>query len=216
MKKFAKKAVVFLLVLAMLAPCYTGNVYAKTERHFSDEFGDFRERKRFGVLAANVQDVKVGINQQFSPTSVFVSRKSGRYRIIDFSKKRDKKYPIRYKNALVGADMADFVPVSAGRGIYRDETGKIKENGDGMKEPLIPSKERSKIEKYWGNNRMLAYVSDNVLKIIYSNEEKIRNYFQGEAGRIKKVVCGNSGYSKSVFVLMEDGSVWGWGNMNTI
>ena len=212
MKRFAKKAVVFLLVLATLEPCYAGNVYAKAERHFSDEFGDFRERKRFGVLATNVQDVKTGTNQQFRATSVFISRKKGRYRVIDFSKKRDKEYSIRYKNALIGTDMTDFVPVSASRGIYRDEKGKIKENGEGMKEPLIPSKDRSKIEKYWGNDWMFAYVSEDVLKIIYSNEGKVRKYFPGETGKIKKVVGGNCAYSKSAFVLMEDGSVWGVGN----
>lgn len=212
MKKFAKKIIVFLLVLAMLEPYYAVNIYAKVERHFSDEFGDFRERKRFGVLATNVQDVKTGINHGFRQTSIFVSQKKGRYRIIDFSKKRDKKYSIRYKNALIGTNMTDFVPISASRGIYRNETGTIKENGEGMKEPLVPSKDRNKIEKYWGNNWMLAYVSDNVLKIIYSDEGKVRKYFQGETGKIKKVVAGNFHSPRSVFVLMEDGSVWGMGN----
>lgn len=213
MKKFAKKAVVFLLVLAVLEPCYAVNVYAKVERHFSDEFGDFRERKQFGVLAMNVQDVKTGTNQQFAQTSVFISQKKGSYRIIDFSKKRDKKYSIRYKNALVGTYMTDFVPISASSGIYRDETGQIKENGKGMKEPLIPSKDKNKIEKYWGNDWIFAYVSDDVLKIIYSDEGKVRKYFPGETGKIKKVVGGNCQYyARSVFVLMEDGSVWGMGN----
>lgn len=216
MKKFANKAVIFLLVLAVLEPCYTVNVYAKTkvERHFSnDEIGDFRERKKFGVLATDVQDVKTGTNQKRVATSVFISQKKGTYRIIDFSKKRAKWRSIRYKSALVGTNMTDFVPIDSGRGIYRDETGKIKENGEGMREPLIPSTDRNKIKKYWGNEWMLAYVSDNVLKIIYSDEGKVRKYFPGETGKIKKVVSGDTDCKpRNSFVLMEDGSVWGMGN----
>lgn len=51
--------------------------------------------------------------------------------MIDFTKKRDKSHSIRYRNVSIGADIVDFVPISATRGIYRDKSGKIKENGTG-------------------------------------------------------------------------------------
>ena len=133
--------------------------------------------------------------------------------MIDFTKKRDKSHSIRYRNVSIGTDIVDFVPISATRGIYRDKSGKIKENGTGRVDPLLPSKDRKKAKKYWGNETMLAYVSDHTLKIRWENDRKIRKYFKGEADKIKKVVAGNYQYTPyNVFVLMEDGSVWGVGH----
>ncbi len=53
----------------------------------------------------------------------------------------------------------------------------------------------------------------HTLKIRWENDRKIRKYFKGEADKIKKVVAGNYQYTPyNVFVLMEDGSVWGVGH----
>lgn len=60
--------------------------------------------------------------------------------MIDFTKKRDKSHSIRYRNVSIGTDIVDFVPISATRGIYRDKSGKIKENGTGRVDPLLLQK----------------------------------------------------------------------------
>lgn len=213
MKKLIIKLFAFFLILIMLQPDYEVNAKEKVERYIEDEFGCFRERKKFEVLASDVKDIKKGTNQYFRATSVFVSQKKGSYRIIDFTKKRGKKYSIRYKNVSVGTDMDDFVPISSTCGVYRDKSGKIKENGTGREDPLIPFKERKKIKKYWGNETMIAYVSNHVLKIRWQDYRTIKKYFKDEADKVKKVVAGNCLHAPhNVFVLMEDGSVWGVGN----
>lgn len=213
MKKKIRKLLLFLLMLVMAQPFYILNAKEKVERYVEDEGGCFRRRTKFGVLASKVKDVKKGTNDAYQATSVFVSQKEGSYRMIDFTKKRDKSHSIRYRNVSIGTDIVDFVPISATRGIYCDKSGKIKENGTGRVDPLLPSKDRKKVKKYWGNETMLAYVSDHTLKIRWENDRKVRKYFKGEADKIKKVVAGNYQYTPyNVFVLMEDGSVWGVGH----
>lgn len=148
MKKLFINIFAFFLIFIMLQPDYEVFGKDKVERYIEDEFGCFRERKKFEVLASNVKDIKKGTNQYFRAISVFVSLKKGNYRIIDFTQKRNKKYSIRYKNVSVGTDMDDFVPISSTCGVYRDKSGKIKENETGRENPLIPFKDRKKIKKY--------------------------------------------------------------------
>lgn len=69
----------------MLQSDYEVNAKEKVERYIEDEFGCFRERKKFEVLALNVKDIKKGTNQYFRAISVFVSLKKGNYRIIVFT-----------------------------------------------------------------------------------------------------------------------------------
>jgi len=171
--------------LIMLQPEYEVNAKEKVERYIEAEFGCFRERKKFEVLASNVKDIKKGTNQYFRAISVFVSLKKGNYRIIVFTT----------------------------CGVYRDKSGKIKENETGREDPLIPFKDRKKIKKYWGNETMIAYVSNHVLKIRWQDYCSVKEYFKDEADKVKKVVAGNCLRAPhNVFVLMEDGSVWGVGN----
>lgn len=212
--KHIKKIVVFLFIYSLVGSPYIVVSNAKVEEYEADKYGDgggiYRFRKKFGVLATNVKDVKVGVSNNFLSTQILVSQKANCYRQIDFSKKLEKKYTIRYKNTQYGRDLRDLVLTSPFHAIYRNSKGNVKEKGE---EKLIPKKERKKIKKYWGNNTMLAYVADDVLTIKWDKYKKSKKYFRGSARQVKKVVAGNSIYGEeNVFVLMEDGSVWGWGD----
>lgn len=209
-----KKLVLFLLIYSLISSPYIIVSNAKVEKYEADKYGDgggiYRYRKKFGVLATNVKDVKVAVSNNYLSTKILISQKENCYRQIDFSKKLAKKYTIRYKNTQYGRDLGNLVLTCPFHAIYRNSRGNVKEKGD---EKLISQKELKKIKEYWGNNTMLAYVVDDVLKIKWDNYKKSREYFRGSAKQVKKVVAGNSIYGEeNVFVLMEDGSVWGWGD----
>jgi len=213
MTKVIRRLIVFLLVLSMFT-LDAENAFAKVEKYEDDRYGDgggiYRYRKKYGVLASHVRDVKVGTDNTFLSTKIAVSQKKGCYHEIDFSKKQGKSYSIRYKNRVIGSNMRDFLLVSPYTAIYRNQKGKLREKGNYS---LLPSKKKQQIKNYWGNNTMFAYVVDNVLKIRWQDSKKTKNYFAGTASNILKVEAGNSTYGeRNVFVLMKDGSVWGLGD----
>lgn len=212
--KHIKRVILILLIFSLVDSqnFIVGN--AKVEKYEDDKYGDgdgiYRSRKKFGVLATKVKDVKVGVSNGHLSTRILISQKKNCYRGIDFSKKYKKKQTIRYKSTQYGNDLGDLVLISPFDAIYRNKKGNVKEKGEYS---LISQKDRKKVKKYWGNNTMLAYVVDNVLKIRWDNYKKSKQYFRGSAKQVKKVVAGNSIYGEeNVFVLMEDGSVWGLGD----
>lgn len=88
----------------------------------------------------------------------------------------------------------------------------------------------SGVGRCWSGSGMFAYIQDNALKITGFGKEQEQDvdcyertltsevYFEGRGNKIRDVVCTGSSFcfegteAWCVFVLMEDGSVWGMGS----
>lgn len=197
-------------------------------------------RRDYGLIAKNVSSVKIGSYSNF--WAVFLEQKgekkvkevdlfhkkkgvSTSYKMNTVFKKAKSYYPmidrslyVDKKNRLLftGKDkcymFAEHVTEKACKksfGKYRNEVVQQKVHGS----------------KCWCDSDMFAYVKNNSLYITGSavapptnyecyKNETVKTFFQGEGNKIKEVICGQcDGYGHgNIFVLMNDGSVWGMGN----
>lgn len=97
-----------------------------------------------------------------------------------------------------------------------------------QKHPYIDQVVETDVEKSWGDNEMFAYVKNNTLHITgliigllmgkggeCYKYDTVQTYFEGRGDQIKQVVCCMDFATKcNIFVLMQDGSVWGIGRNN--
>ena len=98
-----------------------------------------------------------------------------------------------------------------------------------QKHPYIDQVVETDVEKSWGNNNMFAYVKNNTLYITGSimgklvrktgdgcyKYDTVRAFFEGRGNQVQQVVCCQDFASGcNIFVLMQDGSVWGIGRNN--
>lgn len=194
-------------------------------------------RTDFGLAARNVKKVWASANED----RVFVSTKKNEIREIDFSH-RKKRGEILYKTSLVSktgenmysnSDVGCYFKNKAGDVFYsgyskcysvwkhRSEEECRKTYG----KPVKHQKILSNVKKCWSGAGMFAYVQDNSLKLTgswkvtehhvdcYERKQTTDTHFKGQGDNIREVVCtGVDSKLWCIFVLMNDGSVWGKGN----
>lgn len=195
-------------------------------------------RTDFGLVAKNVKKVWASANAD----RVFVSTKKNEIREIDFShrKKRGEILYKTSLVSKTGENMCSnpsdvccYFKNKAGDVFYsgyskcysvwkhRSEAECRKTYGTVVKHQKI----LSNVKKCWSGAGMFAYVQDNSLKIIwswrvtehhvdcYERKQTADTYFKGQGDNIREVVCtGVDSKLWCIFVLMNDGSVWGKGN----
>ena len=203
-------------------------------------------RKKFGLIAKDVNSVKLG--GWHSNWNVFITRKGKNIvqEVNLFNKKR--KGRINYKLNIVSHTVKGYYPMLE-RIVTLDKKNRLLvtgydncytfENHTSEKECKARQNKRVvnkivqrdiNVKRCWHDSDMFAYVKNNTLYVtgmvaqpyVPSLEEElecyqydtVRQFFQGKADNIRDVVCGedNGVYGNNIFVLMNDGSVWGMGN----
>lgn len=195
----------------------------------------FVRRKKYGLVARNVAEVQVGTEIDF--WEVYIRQKNEKkVREVNFFKRVNGKRNV-YETNTVANNVKKFYP-QLEESILVDKNNRVLFTGSSTcnyfvhhkskrqcnkayrpKHPYIDKVVKKNVTKTWGNNGMFAYVKNNNLYItgtvisgIFWNykcygHNSVKTYFKGKGSRIKQVVCGDY----NIFVLMNDGSVWGMG-----
>lgn len=196
-------------------------------------------RKKYGLVARNIAEVNVGTDMDFWEV-YFRKKNEQKVREVNFFKKVNRKNNI-YKTNIVSKNAKKFYPHLDGS-ILVDNNHRVLYTGISTcdyfvyhtskkqcnkafrpKRPYINKVVKKNVMKTWGDNRMFAYVKNNNLYItgevisgILGDDEcyghnSVQTYFKGRGSQIKQVVCGDN----NIFVLLNDGSVWGIGENDT-
>lgn len=192
-------------------------------------------RKKYGLVARNVAEVQVGTEMDF--WEVYIRQKNEKkIREVNFFKRVNGKRNV-YETNTVSNNAKKFYPHLNGS-ILVDKNNRVLFTGISTcdyfvhhtskkqcnkayrpKRPYINKVVKKNVMKTWGNNRMFAYVKNNNLYItgevisgIFWDDRcyghnSVKTFFKGKGSQIKQVVCGDY----NIFVLMNDGSVWGMG-----
>lgn len=197
-------------------------------------------RKKYGLIAKNVTEVKVASKPDFWELLIRQKRKVKEVILCEKVNSRN------YKTYTVSTNCKKFYPQVEG-GIIVDNKNRVlftgictcgyfvnhtsKKQCDkayNREHPYIDKVVETDVQNTWGDNRMFAYVKNNNLYITGDiigslfgkagedcyKYDTVQTYFEGKGDQIKQVVCGENFMECNIFVLMEDGSVWGIGNNN--
>lgn len=196
-------------------------------------------RKKYGLIAKNVTEVKVASEPDFWELLI---RQKKKVKEVMLCEKVNSK---NYKTYAVSSNCKKFYPQIDG-GIIVDNKSRVLFTGictcgyfvkhTSKKQcdkayhrnhPYINKVVETNVQNTWGDNNMFAYVKNNNLYItgeiigsLFGIEgdcykyDTVQTYFEGKGNQIKQVVCGENYFGCNIFVLMEDGSVWGIGNNN--
>ncbi len=198
------------------------------------------ERKEYGLIAKNVSNVKIG--EYSNLWEIFLKQRGKKaVKEVDLFHKKNGR-STNYKMNTVFKNTKYYFPMMdrslcvdkknqlllTGKDVCnlfaKHSTEKECEKSFGKYRNQVVQKNIYG-SKCWCDNEMFAYVKNNNLYLTGSaavspndyecyKTETVKTFFEGKGNEIKEVVCGLAdGYTKSnIFVLMEDGSVWGMGN----
>lgn len=202
--------------------------------------GVWAVRKEFGLVARDVTTVKIGSSSGFWDLFISQKGEQG-IKVVDFyhktfgkklnyktkivSKERKNFFPmiqrvlsIDKKNRLLvtGEDLCHLF----------EEHHNEKECLYSFDHPVVNKVVMGKMnpKRCWYDNNMFAYVKKNTLYVTGEvmipdgdidcyEYPKVQSFFEGKGNQIKKVVSGEREDfgPATLFVLMKDGSLWGWG-----
>lgn len=197
-------------------------------------------RKKYGLIAKNVTEVKVAsepdfwellIRQKKKVKEVILCEKvnRGKYKTYTVSTKCKKFHPLLDGGIIVDNKNRVLFTGICTCGYFVKHTSKKQcDKAYNRKHPYINKVVETNVEKTWGDNNMFAYVKNNNLyitgEIIGSllgkagedcyKYDTVQTYFEGKGNQIKQVICGENFMGCNIFVLMKDGSVWGIGKNN--
>ena len=196
-------------------------------------------RKKIGLLATGVKDVKAGGTNLLLTTW---DKKNTVYQIDLLEKTKDKK--ICYKKYKITDQAEGFYPISDTDMFYRNKKDEICYTGVNTCHMMFEHKSAETckkaedrhvrdrvvlkdVTKCWSSEDMFAYVKDNNLYITgwaltfdardkqnskkCYQRENVKCFFEGKGDQVKQVVCGQD-RDYMIFVLLKDGSVWGIGD----
>lgn len=227
---------VYCLLCTLMSPAISEAKKADPNEGIYDD-GERAEvwRKNYGLVARDVAEVQVGTEIDF--WEVYIRQKNEKIvKEVNFFERADEQRNI-YKTNIVSKNAKKFYPHLDGS-IVVDKNNRVLFTGIStcdyfvhhkskkqcnkayhLKHPYINKVVEKNVGKTWGNNNMFAYVKNNNLYItgeiisgIFGDDEcyghnSVQTYFKGKGSQIKQVVCGDY----NIFVLMNDGSVWGIG-----
>ena len=197
-------------------------------------------RTRYGLIANNVSEVYIGT--QPDEWQVYIRQKERVKEIPLTEKKRGKykKYTVAFNCKNIYPQPDGNITVDTNNrvlftnicicGFFVKHTSKKQcKEAYNQKYPYINQVVETDVEKTWGNNNMFAYVKNNTLYITGSimgelvrktgdgcyKYDTVRAFFEGRGNQVQQVVCCEDFASGcNIFVLMQDGSVWGIGRNN--
>lgn len=234
--------IAFVLIFCLLCSLIPSDI-SKAEKTSSVEGiydnGEKAEvwRRQYGLVAKNVIDIKVGSDIDFWELYIR-QKKEKEVKEVNFFRKVNEKNCV-YDTNIVSKDAKAFYPHLDGS-ILVDNKGRVLFTGSttcdyfvhhkSKKEckkayrsgPYINKRVIGNVTRTWGDNEMFAYVKNNNLYItgevisgIFNNDQcyghdTVLACFKGRGKQVKQVVCGDY----NIFVLLNDGSVWGIGENN--
>lgn len=195
-------------------------------------------RRKYGLIAKNVDEVSLNSDSDF--WEVYI-RQNNKFKEVKLFKKKGKQYKMGTvavnAKASYPTEDGDITVDAQNRVLFTGistcdywakHTSKKQCKKDYRPEhPYINKVMETDVENTWSGNDMFAYCKDNRLYITgpiiaaltgHTDDEycykydTVKTYFEGSADQIKQVVCcADFAERSSIFVLMNDGSVWGIG-----
>ncbi len=197
-------------------------------------------RAKYGLIAKNVSEVYIGVHpdewqvyirQKEKVKEVrLTEKKGGKYEKYTVAANCKNIYPQPDGNITVDKNNRVLFTGIYTCGFFVKHTSKKEcDKAYNLKHPYIDQVVETDVEKSWGNNNMFTYVKNNALYITGSimgelvrktgdgcyKYDTVQTYFEGRGNQIQQVVCCQDFASGcNIFVLMQDGSVWGIGRNN--
>ena len=197
-------------------------------------------RTKYGLIAKNVSEVYIGTQPSFWQVYIrqkekvkevqLTEKKKGKYKMYTVAANCKNIYPQIDGNITVDTNNRVLFTGICTCGFFVKHTSKKQcKEAYNQKHPYIDQVVETDVEKSWGNNNMFAYVKNNTLYITGSimgklvrktgdgcyKYDTVRAFFEGRGNQVQQVVCCEDFASGcNIFVLMQDGSVWGIGRNN--
>ncbi len=197
-------------------------------------------RTKYGLIAKNVSEVYIGTQPSFWQVYIrqkekvkevpLTEKKKGKYKMYTVAANCKNIYPQIDGNITVDINNRVLFTGICTCGFFVKHTSKKQcKEAYNQKHPYIDQVVETDVEKTWGNNNMFAYVKNNTLYITGSimgelvrktgdgcyKYDTVRAFFEGRGNQVQQVVCCQDFASGcNIFVLMQDGSVWGIGRNN--
>ncbi|MCI5495931.1 MAG: hypothetical protein MR407_06305 [Roseburia sp.] len=240
-----KRMMSLLLAISVLSQCFTGVSFAKAktknpvETWFADGEHLSVARRRYGLIAKNVDEVRLNSDSDFFEVYI---RQNNKFKEVQLTEKKGKKYKMGTVavNAKVSypTDNGDITVDAQNRVLFtgfttcdywaKHTSKKQCEKAGRWAHPYIDKVMETDVANTWSGNDMFAYCKNNDNRLYITGPiiasltghtdeycykyDTVKTYFEGSADQIKQVVCyATGGGRSSIFVLMNDGSVWGIG-----
>ena len=197
-------------------------------------------RTKYGLIAKNVSEVYIGTQPSFWQVYIrqkekvkevpLTEKKKGKYKMYTVAANCKNIYPQIDGNITVDINNRVLFTGICTCGFFVKHTSKKQcKEAYNQKHPYIDQVVETDVEKSWGNNNMFAYVKNNTRYITGEimgelvrktgdgcyKYDTVRTYFEGRGNQVQQVVCCEDFALKcNIFVLMQDGSVWGIGRNN--
>ena len=197
-------------------------------------------RTKYGLIAKNVSEVYIGVQPSFWQVYIRQKEKVKEVRLTEKKRGKYEKYTVAVNCKNIYPQLDGNITVDTNNrvlftGIYtcdffvKHTSKKECKEAYNQKHPYIDQVVETDVEKSWGNNNMFAYVKNNTLYITGGimgelvgkggedcyKYDTVRTYFEGRGNQVQQVVCCEDFALKcNIFVLMQDGSVWGIGRNN--
>ena len=197
-------------------------------------------RRKYGLIAKNVDEVSVNsdsgfwevyIRQNNKFKEVHLWEKKGKqYKMGTVAVNAKASYPTIDGDITVDAqNRVLFTGLSTCDYWAKHTSKKQCKKAHRWKHPYVDKVMETDVANTWSGNDMFAYCKDNDNRLYITGPiiaaltghtddeycykyDTVKTYFEGSADQIKQVVCcADFAERSSIFVLMNDGSVWGIG-----
>ena len=242
-----KRMMYLLLVISVLSQSFTGVSFAKAKTKYPVEEIWFTDgdhysvtRRKYGLIAKNVDDVSVNSDSGF--WEVYI-RQNNKFKEVHLWEKKGKQYKmgtvaVNAKASYPTID-GDITVDAQNRVLFtglstcdywaKHTSKKQCKKAHRWKHPYVDKVMETDVANTWSGNDMFAYCKDNDNRLYITGPiiaaltghtddeycykyDTVKTYFEGSADQIKQVVCcADFAERSSIFVLMNDGSVWGIG-----